>query len=499
MKETGLIALVVSQGLFADVVAQQLPLVYNVENTGAACAKPVIPTVEQAKAYAMLPDPFAKADGSGQIKKFSEWACRRAEIKSMIEGIEIGVKPPRPKEITATYASGTLTVKVTEANGKSLTLTSRIVLPSGAGPFPAIIGFDGSTGSLPANVFSSRDIAQITFTTRQITIDGQKNASDPFFQLYPELMANGQYSAWSWGVSRLIDGLELVQDQLPIDTKRLGVTGCSRWGKGALFAGAFDERIALTLPQEAGGGGVAAWRVSETIGNVEKLGATDRRWFMESMFRWAGANVTKLPHDHHELVAMVAPRALLIIANGAMNYEWLAEQSGYVSSRAAEEVYKALGIPDRFGFSHSGHTHCGFPDNQAADLNAFVDKFLLGKTANTTGIATNPFASVDYNRWITAWKGQTITPDVTAIEKARAMGNELRIFVAAAPSGITIEAEGNFAYQLLNHLGQSVETGEGFHRKTLSHNPRPGLYWVKVTHKNTSQKNTSRWVKIMKT
>jgi hypothetical protein len=32
-----------------------------------------------------------------------------------------------------------------------------------------------------------------------------------------------------------------------INTKRIGVTECSRNGKGALVAGAFDERIALTI------------------------------------------------------------------------------------------------------------------------------------------------------------------------------------------------------------------------------------------------------------
>ncbi len=70
----------------------------------------------------------------------------------------------------------------------------------------------------------------------------------------------------------MIDGLELVRNELPIDLKHLAVTGCSFAGKMALFAGAFDERIALTIAQESGGGGAAAWRVSETLGNVETLG-----------------------------------------------------------------------------------------------------------------------------------------------------------------------------------------------------------------------------------
>jgi hypothetical protein len=62
-----------------------------------------------------------------------------------------------------------------------------------------------------------------------------------------------------------------VQDSLPIILKHIAVTGCSFASKMALFAGAFDERIVLTIAQESGGGGYPVWRVSETLGNVETL------------------------------------------------------------------------------------------------------------------------------------------------------------------------------------------------------------------------------------
>ena len=62
----------------------------------------------------------------------------------------------------------------------------------------------------------------------------------------------------------------------------------------ALFAGAFDERIALTIAQEPGGGGAAAWRVSETLGEVETLGRTSHAWFKESMFQYKEDNVSWL-------------------------------------------------------------------------------------------------------------------------------------------------------------------------------------------------------------
>ena len=78
------------------------------------------------------------------------------------------------------------------------------------------------------------------------------------------------------------------------------------------------------------------------------------------MFRFSGRNVAKLPMDHHELMAMVAPRAQLVLGNP--DYVWLAEESGYVSCPAAHEVWKKFGIGDRFGFSIVvGHGHCQLP------------------------------------------------------------------------------------------------------------------------------------------
>jgi hypothetical protein len=266
------------------------------------------------------------------------------------------------------------------------------------------------TGSLPSSIFTIRNIATIAFNFSQVMAHTQTRGNEPINRLYPDLTYMGAYSAWSWGVSRIIDGLELVSSDLNIDLKHLAVTGCSFAGKMALFAGAFDERIALTIVQESGGGGAAAWRVSETLGNVETLGRTSHAWFIEDMFQFTNS-VSKLPHDHHELMAMVAPRALLVLGNP--DYVWLAEESGYVSCRAAHEVWKAFGIPDRFGFSIvAGHMHCNLPVSQYPEVEAFVDKFLLGDTTANTNVTQNPYDYVDYSRWTVWWgTGNPVFPD----------------------------------------------------------------------------------------
>lgn len=396
--------------------AQEVPLVYTIENTGADYAAPLLLAFDELPTVRPLTDPFAWSNGSGRSTNFNDWGHRRAEIKAEIEHYEIGEKPDRPENITASYAKDTLTVNVT-VNGNTLTLTAAISLPQGEGPFPAVIGIGRGTGSLPEDIFSSRNIAQISFNFSQVMSHTQTRGSEPINKLYPDLTYIGAYSAWSWGVSRIIDGLELVSKDLNIDLEHLAVTGCSFAGKMALFAGAFDERIALTIAQESGGGGAAAWRVSETLGNVEVLGSTSNAWFIEDLFNYSNA-VPKLPYDHHELMAMVAPRALLILGNP--DYEWLADESGYVSSKAAHEVWKAFGVPDRFGFSIvDGHGHCALPDSQKPEVEAFVDKFLLGNTTANTNVQIHPYENVDHELWYDWWetgKSRFPEPDTTNIE-----------------------------------------------------------------------------------
>lgn len=377
-----------------------IPLVYDKEYTNDNFQLPEILPIDKLPEIATLPDPFAWADGSGRSTDFKDWKRHRFEIAHQLQHYELGMKPVTPRDsIEATLNNDTLWVIVHE-NGEVLLLTAPIKYPEGNGPFPAIIGIGRPTGALPEQLFDKRKIAQITFDFIQVMSHTQKRGNEPINRLYPEQTEMGSYCAWSWGISRLIDGLEKVGKKSRIDLSHLAISGCSFAGKMALFAGAFDERIALTIAQEPGGGGVNAWRVSETLENVETLGRTNYAWFLESMRQFAGKNVNRLPIDHHELAALIAPRALLVLGN--TDYEWLAEESNYVSCQAARMVWKAFGIEDRMGFSiQGGHMHCMLPKSQYPEVEAFIDKFLLGKTDVDTFVTkADMFEDMDYLKWM---------------------------------------------------------------------------------------------------
>ncbi len=368
------------RGGFVMVVRQPsdvVPLVYEVEQTAADYAWPDMPAVQD------LPLQYGLPDALKGVSDFSQWQQRRAEIAAQIQHYGIGVKPAVKKEqVSARMDGDTLIVDVT-VGGQTLTLKSAIHYPKqGQPPYALMIGT--SAVSLPRQLIEDRPLAMMTFHEAQVNDYSQwrkhhERGEHPFDRLYPELADNGAYSQWAWGVSRLIDGLQqLGPGVTKIDTRHIGVTGCSYAGKMALYSGAFDERIALTIAQEPGGGGAAAWRVSHTLKDVESLERTDYHWFKESMRQqFSGDSVYRLPYDQHELCAMICPRALLLLGNP--DYQWLADESMAVSAYAAQEVWRRFGIADRMDWSIvGGHGHCQLPESQYAVVTLFIDRFLLG-------------------------------------------------------------------------------------------------------------------------
>jgi len=399
------------------------PLVYNAENTGTNYTLTNFPASGSLPKVEPLPDPFVWFNSytngtfNSRSTDFTDWEHHRNEIAAVIQNYEIGSKPTvNPTNISASYSSGTLTVSVTN-NTQVLTLTCPVSFPAGGtNPYPVCIGLDtGPYGALQSSLFIIRGIAGISFSSSQLTPSDNPQTSNPYYKLYPNLNPSntGQYSAWAWGVSRVIDGLYKLNGVLgtnQIDLSHIAVTGCSYAGKMALFSGAFDERIALTIAQESGGGGANSWRYNHTepVGTVEDTDNTDYNWFRDSLQQqFSGDNVSYLPDDHPELDAMVAPRALYVTGN--TDYTWLGNPSCYVCSRAAAQIFTTLGIADRFGFNvDGGHSHCAFPNDQTNDLAYFLDKFMLGKTNLSSVKATYPasFSTIDYARWY-AWWGTT--------------------------------------------------------------------------------------------
>ena len=374
----------------------QPPLVYTVEHTGAAFEAPRMPAPDALPVIRELPDAL---EG---VKSFGDWAKRRSDIGHMIQHYGIGTKPAvADGQVVARMEGDTALIVYVTVGGHTLKLRSVIHYPQvGKPPYALMIGT--SHISLPRQLFDNRPIAWMTFHEKQVNDYGQwgkhhERGEHDFDRLYPQLSANGAYSEWAWGLSRLIDGLQQLGPEVTkIETKHIGVTGCSYAGKMALYCGAFDERVALTIAQEPGGGGAAAWRKShESKENVEDVDKTDYHWFLESQREnFGGDSVYRLPYDQHELCAMVCPRALLLLGNP--DYVWLTDATMLPSAEAARQVWERFGISDRMGWSIvGGHGHCQLPERQLPEVQAFIDRFLLGRQADTRDVRIAEFKAAD--------------------------------------------------------------------------------------------------------
>jgi hypothetical protein len=158
---------------------------------------------------------------------------------------------------------------------------------------------------------------------------GQKSPGDT---------APGAIAMWAWGIHRIIDFLVTVPE---LDRSRLCVTGHSRLGKTALLATAFDERIALAIPHQAGCGGTGPSRSKNPKAETVKvINNAFPHWF-DDHFKKFNEQVDRIPFDQHCLVALCAPRPVLY-TNGIED-QWANPDGQLEMLKAASPVYRLYG------------------------------------------------------------------------------------------------------------------------------------------------------------
>jgi pimeloyl-ACP methyl ester carboxylesterase len=196
---------------------------------------------------------------------------------------------------------------------------------------------------------------------------GNGDDSDAWIEVYPEYDFS-VLARWAWAASRAVDYLVTLPE---VDKQKIGLAGHSRNGKQALLAAAFDERIGAVIPSSGNSGEVDPWRyTTEAFANesIEFLAGVQSHWFHPRL-RFFSGREDKLPVDQNSLLALVAPRGLMLYSGYA---ESAGNPFGFEQAyRSALSVYRFLGKPENVWL----HLRNGEHDTTAGDVENFIDFF----------------------------------------------------------------------------------------------------------------------------
>ncbi len=332
-----------------------------------------------------LPDPLVLADGK-PVRDAKTWiGKRRPEIVRLFEENQYGRSPGRPAQMTfdvferGTPAFGGKAIRrqvtVHFAGDKSMNLL--LYLPASARkpvPFLLHLSFSansttvddpGVTGGEVWGPDKKKIPASQGRKFPKVDVVPWLDAGFGFGTIYygdidPDFAGGIQYgvraqflkpgqtepapdewgtiAAWAWGLSRAMDYLETDKD---VDAQQVAILGVSRLGKTVLWAGAHDTRFAVVIASCSGEGGAALSRrnYGETVAHL----TTPSRYpyqFCANYGKFA-EHVDRLPVDANMLVALMAPRPVLL-QTGDQDL-WSDPKGEFLAAVDAARVFQLLG------------------------------------------------------------------------------------------------------------------------------------------------------------
>lgn len=315
----------------------------------AVADMPAMPAIasETAPGFPGLPDPLrffdhAAGDAYGPAVADSlEWRFfRRPEILAMFRHYLYGHEPPPPPDIQfslqsedTAFMGGLATRKEIRATFQpmggpgSIACDFVLYLPNAAGnPPPVIVSLNNAdpaeiepggsvdhrwdlTGTLASG------IALLVANQSEFSGDSHGSWRQPLVDAYAAAGFDGDWqtlSAWAWGLSRMVD---YIETDPALDRHRIALTGFSRRGKAAKWAGILDERVALVAPHQGGFAGGSPIRPDWGIGTGYLN--SFQYWFLPAFIDVPLSDYDRLPFDGNTALAAIAPRRIYLSQNSS--------------------------------------------------------------------------------------------------------------------------------------------------------------------------------------
>lgn len=318
-----------------------------------------------------LPDPFLRADGT-RVSSVEEFEEHKKELyKSAVE-LQYGEIPPEPEflEVETLYIGAkTSTYKIiTGRQEHPVSFTMIVYRPAATQEKPPVIidgdlCFDCAFDKEFLGAVLDENIGFVLFNRTELAHDVQHEGRlGQLYECYPEYTF-GALAAWAWGYKRCVDALEKLD---LFDMDWIAFTGHSRGGKTAALAGIIDQRAKIVMPNETCAGSCSCYRIH--LSAITEDGEGWRSETLADLYSrydfWVGPNMAnyteceeKLPFDAHYIKSLIAPR-ILIVGEAASDI-WSNPVGSWMTSKAAEEVYKLYSCPDNlfWYFRYGYHNH----------------------------------------------------------------------------------------------------------------------------------------------
>ena len=296
-------------------------------------------------------------DGTAVTKE--NWRERREEMRELLEKYSYG----RTRTVNVRVSGKDSTLVRFDCAGKctheKVTLTYETEL--GAGEFPIQIFTPKSVSKPPVFLHIGFSLAPHWYIPVEeivesgyalVVVDYRDMLNDNGFGDFSDGIAKhfgttserkkdewGKIGMWAWGASRVLD--YLIAEKSELDTDKVAIIGHSRLGKTALWCAAQDERFAAVISNNSGYGGVASSKHGdgERITDFIRYGSYE--WFSESFKDFEGVGEDQKPYDQSFLLAMIAPRYLLV---GSAELDRGADpKAEFLTTCHASEVWDMLG------------------------------------------------------------------------------------------------------------------------------------------------------------
>jgi len=300
------------------------------------------------------------------VSSAAEWPERRASIRTrFLDLLRDEARPPRPSlevavedraVVDGIYERWSITYPVGEDERAHAYLGLPLEAPL---PVPGVVVLHGTTadgpvqtaglGGHPERAFLDqlcrRGFAVLApehfVSGRRIPPEGPYHTKQ-FYEKHPDWTAVGK-SVFEHSIA-----LDVLAARPEVDESRLGCLGHSLGGHGSYFLAAYDERIRVAVGNCAG----PTFRHNPDVENWAR-GA----WYVYfAHLRPLILERRPLPLDFHEILSLIAPRAVLDLS-GLNDGDLGCQRQRVLMLMKVAELYELLGAPQDCGFFVHGHGH----------------------------------------------------------------------------------------------------------------------------------------------